>query len=117
MEQSGGPPSNALISTSVVVRCLLAAECATSACSWPGNPLYDQNEQMTRCWNVTDGGEETIIVHISDMCPCLQREDSARPERVTGVNTPCCGDIYHVRKTCAPHSCAAYSFGWCSSNK
>ncbi len=46
---------------------------------------------------MTDGGEDSIIVHISDMCPCVQHEDTAHPTRVTGVNTPCCGDVYHVR--------------------
>ena len=51
-----------------------------------------------RCWNSSQGGEDSIIVHITDMCPCVQYEDTARPTRVTGVNTPCCGDVYHVRR-------------------
>jgi hypothetical protein len=75
---------------------------STARRRFPGNPLYNQNEQMTRCWNTTDGGEDSIIVHISDMCPCVQHEDSAHPTRVTGVNTPCCGDVYHVRPPLPP---------------
>ncbi|KAK9839232.1 hypothetical protein WJX81_002973 [Elliptochloris bilobata] len=62
---------------------------------YPGNPLYGQDAQLTRCWNATDGGEDSIIVHITDMCPCVQYEDTEHPSRVTGVNTPCCGDVYH----------------------
>ena len=41
------------------------------------------------CWNTS-----SIFVVVTDNCPCIQT--NATTGEVSGVNPPCCGDIYHM---------------------
>ena len=57
---------------------------------WLGNPLANEQEQSVRCWN----DQASIFVVVTDNCPCVQTD--ANTGAVSGVNPPCCGDIYHM---------------------
>ena len=92
-------------------------------CRWLGNPTAALQEQSVRCWkdpgkglrnpNMTcTGGWATprpalqeqsvrcwndsasIVVIVTDNCPCVQTD--VNTGAVTGINPPCCGDIYHM---------------------
>ena len=41
------------------------------------------------CWN-----QSSLFVVVTDTCPCLQPDPNTGA--VTGTNSPCCGDIYHM---------------------
>ena len=57
---------------------------------WLGNPTAAQEEQSVRCWN--DSASITVV--ITDNCPCVQTD--VNTGAVSGVNPPCCGDIWHM---------------------
>ena len=57
---------------------------------WLGNPTAALDEQSVRCWN----DSQSITVVITDNCPCVQTD--VKTGAVTGVNAPCCGDIWHM---------------------
>lgn len=57
---------------------------------WLGNPTADQQLQSVRCWD----DNASIFVVVTDNCPCIQTD--VNTGAVSGVNPPCCGDIYHM---------------------
>ncbi|BDA51307.1 hypothetical protein COCOBI_18-1840 [Coccomyxa sp. Obi] len=61
--------------------------------TWLGNPTEAEQLQSVRCWN----DNASIFVITTDSCPCVQTDPNTGA--VTGVNPPCCGDIYHMDLT------------------
>ena len=38
-------------------------------------------------------GDNSIYIHVTDSCPCLQYDGGSTT--VTGTNPPCCGNVNH----------------------
>ena len=43
--------------------------------------------------NLTSRPDNSIYVHVTDNCPCLQYDNGSTT--ITGQNTPCCGNVNH----------------------
>ena len=61
-------------------------------CRWLGNPTADAQQQSVRCWD----DAASIVIIVTDNCPCVTTNVVTGAQIGTNVNPPCCGDIYHM---------------------